>query len=103
MSFPILTRAELITALQEAAIDSPFFEAHPVDAVSSCKYHDVRSDVESGCYTFKIFISTYKQFVEENEPFSIGEIRLLAQQTFVRAMRAKEREVTVAWQDGLMV
>ncbi len=103
MPFQVLTRAELITALEAVGIHSPFFELHPVDAVSSCKYHDIRSDVEAGCYPFTVFVDTYKQLLGRDTPPRIGEIRLLAQQTFQRAKRTREREVTKAWEDGLMV
>ena len=103
MPFQVLTRAELITALEAVGIHSPFFELHPVDAVSSCKYHDIRNDVEAGCYPFTVFVDTYKQLLDRNTPFTFTGIRLLAQQTFQRAKSAREREIAKAWEDGLMV
>ncbi len=97
-----MTKSELDAALRVAGINSPFFDLHAIDAVSSCKYFSVRDDVQAGCYTFEGFIAAHQELTEGGTSFTFGEVRLLAQQGFVRAVNAMQDEVTLAWQDGVM-
>ncbi len=97
-----MTKQELDATLRAAGIDSPFFDLHAVDIIGSCKYFNVRDDVQAGLYTFAGFVEAHKKLGENNRPLTFGEVRLLATQTFVEVASQTQPDENFAWADGLM-
>lgn len=107
MSFEVLSREDLIAALEKRGVTSKFLESTPSDVVSSCKYHEILKEVEAGCFPFDFFINAHVLLEESAEEYTLTRVYLLATQTFHREVSRRQDEVrtfkrTGGWQDGLM-
>lgn len=102
MSFSILSKAELVKALRAKGIESSAFDLHAIDAVSTCQYHTILSDVRSDIYSFEHFICAYEQYEKEECEYHIHDVRSRASYLCATEQSATATHMAGGWQDGLM-
>ncbi|MEK7462733.1 MAG: hypothetical protein AAB618_04140 [Patescibacteria group bacterium] len=102
MSFIIMAKEELVRRLSERGVHTEFIDLHAIDAVSTCHYHTIKDDVVAGAYTFDFFIKAHCELEEDGKNYTIGVVRLLAQQTFHRQAGRMRREVERKINEGIV-
>ena len=102
MSFPIMSREDLVKALMMRGIKTMFIDVHAVDVAANCYYHSIKNDVIAGFYTFEIFIDAHETLEKKGALYSIGEVRLTATETFHRAANKMRHDVEEKIRDGIV-
>ena len=108
MSFPVMTKEILVSALKEKGVTASFFDLYAIDAVSSCHYHTIKDDVRNALYSFEHFISACVQMEREGSLRTVHDARTLA--SWLYSMEVSGHDVTEmlenriggGWQNGVM-
>ncbi len=95
-----MTRRELVDALNKRNVQNRFIEANPMDVTTNCHFFTIKDDVEAGYYPYDYFVDAHATLHDRAEPYTIGEVRLLAKQTFARAVSAETHAVAEYHQSG---
>ena len=98
----MMTRRELVDTLRKRRVENKFIEANPMDVTTHCHFFTIKDDVEAGYYPFEYFIDAHAELHERGEPYTIGEVRLLAKQSFARAISRETVAMAECHQAGTL-
>ncbi|MEY2665446.1 MAG: hypothetical protein RLZZ480_551 [Candidatus Parcubacteria bacterium] len=74
MSFPIISKAELLKKLHESGVPLKFFDPHATDVMGTCHYHTVKDSVLAGICSFEHFIQAYIELLSVDQQATVYDV-----------------------------